>query len=48
MFFKGWWTALAPHAEGTETQDGLVYCRIVNVNVNVNVNFALLCLGGGG
>ena len=27
MFFKGWWTALAPHAEGTETQDGLVYCR---------------------
>ena len=27
MFFKGWRTALAPHAEGTETQDGLVYCR---------------------
>ena len=27
MFFKGWWTALAPHAEGTETWEGLVYCR---------------------
>ena len=29
MFFKGWWTALAPHAEGTETWEGLVYCRMM-------------------